>query len=84
MISTAGRLLREARETRGMSQAELAAHLYTRQSAISRVECGRASPTWLWLELAFKALDYELRLAAVPRNVQQREEAPGREPPLVR
>lgn len=42
---TAGELLRLAREEAGLSQTQLAARAQTKQSAISRLECGIVSPT---------------------------------------
>jgi transcriptional regulator with XRE-family HTH domain len=41
----AGELLRAARQRAGISQKELAVRAATKQSAVSRIERGRVSPT---------------------------------------
>jgi transcriptional regulator with XRE-family HTH domain len=45
-MTTPGELLREARQRHGVSQKRLAIRAGTRQSAISRIESGRVSPTF--------------------------------------
>lgn len=45
-MSSPAEVLREARRRRGVSQAQLAIRAGTRQSAISRIESGRVSPTF--------------------------------------
>ncbi len=59
---TPGELLREARRRNGMSQAVLATRAGTTQSAISRIESGRVSPSvdTLWELLYLLGEDLEL------------------------
>jgi transcriptional regulator with XRE-family HTH domain len=58
-----GQLLREARKRHGVSQKRLAARAGTTQSAISRIESGRVSPSvdTLWELLYLLGEDLELR-----------------------
>ena len=65
---TPGELLREVRSRRGVSQQLLAARAGTTQSAISRIEAGRVSPSvdTLW-ELLF-LLGEDLELSAQARD----------------
>ena len=63
---TAGELLREVRRRHAVTQAQLAARAGTTQSAISRIESGRLSPTVETLgELLFR-MGEELALDAAP------------------
>lgn len=59
-----GELLREARRRNGMSQAVLATRAGTTQSAISRIESGRVSPSvdTLWELLYLLGVDLELSI----------------------
>jgi transcriptional regulator with XRE-family HTH domain len=61
-----GRLLRETRERHGVTQAELAARARTSQAAISRIECGRVSPTIETARELFDLLGEELRITSEP------------------
>jgi len=47
----------------GMTQAELAAKVGTKQSAISRLESGRSNPSVSFLEKVAKALNLRLRIS---------------------
>lgn len=69
MIPTAqspGKLLREARKRNGISQKRLAARAGTTQSAISRIEHDRVSPSFSTLEALLRVLGEELTLASRP------------------
>jgi transcriptional regulator with XRE-family HTH domain len=59
-----GEVLREARRRNGVSQAQLAIRAGTRQSAISRIESGRVSPTFETLRTLLDLLGEELVVAA--------------------
>ena len=50
------------RLSKGLSQADLARKIGTKQSAISRLESGRANPTVSFLRDVAKALDEELKI----------------------
>lgn len=60
--SRSGELIREAREAANLSQKELARRSHTAQSAISRLERGRVSPTVETLERILRAAGAELVL----------------------
>jgi transcriptional regulator with XRE-family HTH domain len=60
---TPGRLLREARIRHGVSQEQLATRAGTTQSAISRIEQDRISPTIATLTELFHLLGEDLVLA---------------------
>jgi ribosome-binding protein aMBF1 (putative translation factor) len=51
------------RLSKGLSQADLARKIGTKQSAISRLESGRANPTVSFLRDVAKALDEELKIS---------------------
>lgn len=51
------------RINKGLTQAELARKLGTKQSAISRLERGEANPSLSFLRKLAKALDAELRIS---------------------
>jgi len=57
-------VLREARRRRGVSQAQLAIRAGTRQSAISRIESGRVSPTFETLQSLLDLLGENLTIAS--------------------
>ncbi len=59
---TPGELVRLVRERHGVTQKELAVRAHTAQSAISRIECDRISPTVETLSALVRALDEELFL----------------------
>jgi transcriptional regulator with XRE-family HTH domain len=61
---TPGDVLREARYRRGVSQAQLASRAGTRQSAISRIESGRVSPTFETLRNLLDLLGEELTIGS--------------------
>jgi transcriptional regulator with XRE-family HTH domain len=58
-----GQLLREARRRHGVSQQRLAIRASTTQSAISRIESGRVSPTVATLRELLHLLGEDLVLA---------------------
>jgi transcriptional regulator with XRE-family HTH domain len=63
-----GELLREARTDYGISQSELAARANTTQSAISRIEAGKVSPSFETLRELLRMLSFDLVLEARPRD----------------
>jgi transcriptional regulator with XRE-family HTH domain len=63
-----GRLLREARIRRGLSQERLARRASTTQSAISRIEQERGSPTVRTLEELLHLMGEDLILAVEKRD----------------
>jgi transcriptional regulator with XRE-family HTH domain len=63
-----GRLLREARIRRGLSQERLARRASTTQSAISRIEQERGSPTVRTLEELLHLMGEDLVLAVEKRD----------------
>jgi transcriptional regulator with XRE-family HTH domain len=63
-----GRLLREARIRHGLSQERLAIRAGTTQSAISRIEQERGSPTVRTLEELLHLMGEELVLAVEKRD----------------
>ncbi|TMK56596.1 MAG: helix-turn-helix domain-containing protein [Actinobacteria bacterium] len=63
-----GRLLREARTRHGLSQERLAIRAGTTQSAISRIEQERGSPTVRTLEELLHLMGEELVLAVERRD----------------
>ncbi|KKQ50578.1 MAG: Transcriptional regulator, XRE family [Candidatus Woesebacteria bacterium GW2011_GWB1_38_5] len=52
----------EARRKKGITQTELAKRIGTKQTAIARIESGRANPTLLFLEKLASALDTKLTI----------------------
>lgn len=66
-MSASATLIRSARTTAGLTQAELARRLGTTQTAIARLERRGANPTVATLRKALGAADHRLELAAVPR-----------------
>jgi transcriptional regulator with XRE-family HTH domain len=63
-----GRSVRELRERRGWSQAELAKASGMTQSAVARFEAGGTVPTLAVLERLAAALDVSLRVGFEPRG----------------
>jgi transcriptional regulator with XRE-family HTH domain len=63
-VDTPGQLLREARRRYGVSQAQLAIRAGTRQSAISRIESGRVSPTFETLQTLLDLLGENLTIGS--------------------
>lgn len=63
-MSTPGEVLRDARRRRGVSQAQLAIRAGTRQSAISRIESGRVSPTFETLHSLLDLLGENLTIGS--------------------
>ena len=66
--STPGQLLREARRRHGVSQARLATRAGTTQSAISRIESDRVSPSIETLRSLLHLLGEDLVLASEERD----------------
>jgi transcriptional regulator with XRE-family HTH domain len=66
MKVTPGQLIREARQRHGISQARLARRVGTRQSAISRLEADRNSPSVETLEQLLNAMGERLTLGVEP------------------
>jgi len=66
--TTPGQLLREARDRHGVSQKRLAMRASTTQSAISRIERDRVSPTVDTLRELLYLLGEDLELGAGMRN----------------
>jgi transcriptional regulator with XRE-family HTH domain len=65
---TPGQMLREARRRHGVSQSGLATRAGTTQSAISRIETGRISPTVDTLWELFYLLGEDLEFFSAPRD----------------
>ena len=63
---TPGRLLREARQRHGLTQAQLAMRARTSQAAISRIERDLISPSVAMLDRLLDLMGEELVLAAQP------------------
>ena len=57
-----GRMVRELREARGLSQRELAERMGTTQSVIGRLETGGSKPTIVTLERVAHALGLRLEV----------------------
>ncbi|MCO5315871.1 MAG: helix-turn-helix domain-containing protein [Solirubrobacterales bacterium] len=61
-----GKLIKEARRKRGLSQNQLALRAGTRQSAISRLESGEVSPTVATLTSLLRVMGEDLTLTTRP------------------
>lgn len=61
-MSSPSEILRDARHRRGVSQAQLAIRAGTKQSAISRIESGRVSPTFETLQTLLDLLGENLTI----------------------
>lgn len=57
-----GRMVRELREARGLSQRELAERMGTTQSVVGRLEAGGSRPTIVTLERVAHALGLQLEV----------------------
>lgn len=68
MEESPGQLLREARRRHGVSQTRLAIRAGTTQSAISRIERDRVSPSVETLRELLHLLGEDLRLDVSPRD----------------
>jgi transcriptional regulator with XRE-family HTH domain len=68
MNQTPGRLLREARLRHRISQEQLASRASTTQSAISRIEADRVSPSIETLRGLLHVLGEDLVLTSLPRE----------------
>ena len=67
-MKTPGQLLREARERHGVSQKQLAMRASTTQSAISRIERGKVSPSVETLRELLYLLGEDLTLSTEKRD----------------
>jgi len=67
-VKTPGKLLQEARQGHGVSQARLAMRAGTTQSAISRIERDRVSPSVQTLRELLYLLGEDLTLGAEARD----------------
>jgi transcriptional regulator with XRE-family HTH domain len=65
---TPGKFLRDVRTAYGISQAELSTRANTTQSAISRIESGKVSPSFETLRELLRMLGADLKLAASARD----------------
>lgn len=63
-MSNPGQVLRDARRRHGVSQTQLAIRAGTRQSAISRIEAGRVSPTFETMQTLLDLLGAELTIGS--------------------
>lgn len=63
-MNSPGEILRDARRRHGVSQAQLAIRAGTRQSAISRIESGRVSPTFETLRILLDLLGENLTIGS--------------------
>lgn len=73
-----GCMVRELRESRGLSQRELAARMGTTQSVVGRLEAGGSRPTIVTLERLADALG--LRLEVRFRDPRRSPTPPARRP----
>ena len=65
----------EARNRAGMTQAEVAQKMGTTQSAIARMESGRASPTMETVRRYFDATGSKFKIQLLPPSVVKRKTA---------
>lgn len=67
--SKLGEMLIQARNSRGLNQHELSKKSGVAQATISQIESGYTqNPSFATLKKLFSALDYDLRVEAVPRK----------------
>lgn len=62
-MMTSGHLIRQARRSAGLTQAQLAARLGTSQPVIARLEGRGSNPTWETLRRTLRATGHEVQLA---------------------
>lgn len=67
-------LLRDARRSAGLTQAQLAERLGTTQPVIARLERDDANPTFETIQRALVAAGYEIELRATRRSLPQVDE----------
>lgn len=67
-VVSGGQLLRETRERHGLSQVQLATRAGTRQSAISRIEADKVSPSVDTLRELLRVMGEDLVLTAKTRD----------------
>jgi transcriptional regulator with XRE-family HTH domain len=65
---TVATLVREARRTAGLTQAQLAERMGTTQSAVARLETGGANPRVATLDRALRAAGHSLILDTLPSS----------------
>jgi transcriptional regulator with XRE-family HTH domain len=63
--------LANLRKSRGLTQGELAERLKTTQAAISRMESGRALPSWAFIERVLRVLGAEAEITFKPLETSQ-------------
>lgn len=66
MLEAPGTLLKQARQTAGLTQTELAERLETSQSVVARLESPRSNPRFRTLERAIAATGHRLDPSLVP------------------
>jgi transcriptional regulator with XRE-family HTH domain len=72
---TPSTLVREARRSAGLTQAQLAERLGTTQPVIARLERPDANPTFETIQRALHAAGYAIELRATPRPIEQVDES---------
>lgn len=72
-------LLRRARQSAGLTQAELAKRLGASQPLVARLERRDANPTWETLERVLRATGHEIQLAPIKRPATEVDVAQLRE-----
>ena len=65
-----GQLIREARRRAGLTQAELAARLDTKQSVVARWESNRVSPSLETITEAVRACGFDIDFHLIPHDAQ--------------
>ena len=71
MSVTARELLRNARESAGLSQRQLARRARTAQSVVARIEAGITSPSWVTLSRLLTAAGFDLRARLELRPIRR-------------
>ena len=67
-IKSLGAEVKRIRQSRNLSQAELASRVGVRQPIISRIEKGTHVPTWRNLDRVFDALNAEISFSVSASN----------------